>query len=69
MAKLCPFKKKIIVKQWATIAEGITIPSESIEDFDECVKEKCIAWYSKRIVKENLYWETIEFCKLCDNRS
>lgn len=67
--KLCPFLKTYIL-DYSEFEPHTTVPTTYAyhEEFQECVKEKCMSWYSNRIARGN-YWEVIEYCKLCQNRS
>lgn len=67
MKKLCPFRKRIYTDNWTAVFKDMTITTEQHEEFEECVKEECMAWYSDRI-NRGTYWENIEYCKLCNNR-
>lgn len=68
MTKLCPFRKRIHADNWTTVFKDMTIITEQHEEFEECIKTKCVAWYQRQVEK-GTYWETIEYCTLCKNHS
>ena len=61
----CPFRKRIVYT--AGCSSGAGYPSEWItsEEFEDCIGEKCPAFF----LKETYYPETMaEACALCQNK-